>query len=113
MATSSRSTRCGRSSGWGATSCCRRSLVSIATAGKRIASPPHAASSSCASCRRFGPLPERALLELLLAEGLELAVATSPQENEVRAPLAHARVAYPIHAAASSRDAERSQPGPD
>ncbi|HEX9484474.1 MAG TPA: HAD family hydrolase [Gemmatimonadaceae bacterium] len=55
----------------------------------------------------------RALLELLLADGLEVVVASSAQENEVRATLVQAGVADLIQAAASSGDADRSKPDPD
>ena len=55
----------------------------------------------------------RDLLTLLIAEGLELVVATSAQENEVEALLRQAGVADLIATKASSDDAERSKPDPD
>jgi len=55
----------------------------------------------------------RALLEHLRDIGLELVVATSAQEDEVRALLTQAGVADLIQAAASSDDAGASKPNPD
>jgi HAD superfamily hydrolase (TIGR01509 family) len=55
----------------------------------------------------------RALLELLRREGLELVVATSAQESEVRAILEQAGVADLFSATSSSDDAEQSKPDPD
>ena len=55
----------------------------------------------------------RALLERLLAAGLELVVATSAREEEVRAILTQAGVADLIQLAASADDADRSKPDPD
>ena len=55
----------------------------------------------------------RALLERMLAEGLELVVATSAKEEEVRALLERAGVADLIELASSADDAERSKPDPD
>ena len=55
----------------------------------------------------------RALLEHMLGVGLELAVATSAKEDEVRALLEQAGVSDLIHLASSADDAERSKPDPD
>jgi phosphoglycolate phosphatase-like HAD superfamily hydrolase len=55
----------------------------------------------------------RALLEHLLAVGLELTVATSAKEDEVRALLEQAGVSDLIRLASSADDAERSKPDPD
>src|SRR5215207_7074549 len=55
----------------------------------------------------------RALLERMLAEGLELVVATSAKEDEVRALLERAGVSDLIELASSADDAERSKPDPD
>jgi phosphoglycolate phosphatase-like HAD superfamily hydrolase len=55
----------------------------------------------------------RALLERLLAEGLEPVVATSAKEEEVRALLERAGVSDLIELASSADDAERSKPDPD
>lgn len=55
----------------------------------------------------------RDLLVLLKDEGLELAVATSAQEEEVEALLRQAGVADLIETKASADDAENSKPDPD
>jgi phosphoglycolate phosphatase-like HAD superfamily hydrolase len=55
----------------------------------------------------------RALLEHLLARGLELTVATSAKSREVRALLEQAGVSDLIDLASSADDAERSKPDPD
>jgi phosphoglycolate phosphatase-like HAD superfamily hydrolase len=55
----------------------------------------------------------RALLEYMLGVGLELTVATSAKEDEVRALLDQAGVADLIQLASSADDAERSKPDPD
>jgi len=55
----------------------------------------------------------RALLEHMLAEGLELVVATSAKTDEVRALLERAGVSDLIELASSADDAERSKPDPD
>jgi HAD superfamily hydrolase (TIGR01509 family) len=55
----------------------------------------------------------RALLERLIAEGLELVVATSAKAEEVRALLEQAGVSDLIQLASSSDDADRSKPDPD
>jgi phosphoglycolate phosphatase-like HAD superfamily hydrolase len=55
----------------------------------------------------------RALLEHLLARGLELTVATSAKSQEVRALLEQAGVSDLIDLASSADDAERSKPDPD
>ena len=55
----------------------------------------------------------RALLEHLLAVGLELTVATSAKEDEVRALLEQAGVSDLIQLASSADDAGRSKPDPD
>jgi HAD superfamily hydrolase (TIGR01509 family) len=55
----------------------------------------------------------RALLERMLAEGLELVVATSAKAEEVRALLEQAGVADLIQLASSADDAKRSKPDPD
>jgi phosphoglycolate phosphatase-like HAD superfamily hydrolase len=55
----------------------------------------------------------RALLEHLLARGLELTVATSAKSQEVRALLEQAGVSDLIELASSADDAERSKPDPD
>lgn len=55
----------------------------------------------------------RELLEHMKALGLELVVATSAREDEVRLLLEQAGVADLIQAAASADDAERSKPDPD
>jgi phosphoglycolate phosphatase-like HAD superfamily hydrolase len=55
----------------------------------------------------------RALLEHMLAVGLELTVATSAKEDEVRALLEQAGVSDLIRLASSADDAERSKPDPD
>jgi phosphoglycolate phosphatase-like HAD superfamily hydrolase len=55
----------------------------------------------------------RALLERMTADGFELVVATSAQENEVRALLERTGVSDLIQLASSSDDAERSKPDPD
>jgi phosphoglycolate phosphatase-like HAD superfamily hydrolase len=55
----------------------------------------------------------RALLEHMLTEGLELVVATSAKEDEVRALLERAGVSDLIELASSADDAERSKPDPD
>jgi phosphoglycolate phosphatase-like HAD superfamily hydrolase len=55
----------------------------------------------------------RALLEHMLAVGLELTVATSAKEHEVRALLEQAGVSDLIRLATSADDAERSKPDPD
>jgi phosphoglycolate phosphatase-like HAD superfamily hydrolase len=55
----------------------------------------------------------RALLERMLSEGLELAVATSAKVDAVRALLERAGVADLIQLASSADDAERSKPDPD
>jgi phosphoglycolate phosphatase-like HAD superfamily hydrolase len=55
----------------------------------------------------------RALLEHMLGVGLELTVATSAKEDEVRALLEQAGVSDLIHLASSADDAERSKPDPD
>jgi len=55
----------------------------------------------------------RALLEHMLSRGLELVVATSAQDSEVRALLEQAGVSDLIQQASSADDAERSKPDPD
>lgn len=55
----------------------------------------------------------RELLVLLEAEGLELVVATSAEEDEVEALLRQAGVADLIATTASADDAENSKPDPD
>jgi phosphoglycolate phosphatase-like HAD superfamily hydrolase len=55
----------------------------------------------------------RALLEHLLARGLELTVATTAKSQEVRALLEQAGVSDLIDLASSADDAERSKPDPD
>ena len=55
----------------------------------------------------------RALLEHMLVVGLELTVATSAKEDEVRALLEQAGVSDLIKLASSADDAERSKPDPD
>ena len=55
----------------------------------------------------------RPLLEHLLAQGLELVVATSAEAEEVRALLEQAGVSDLIELASSADDAERSKPDPD
>ena len=55
----------------------------------------------------------RALLEHMLGVGLELTVATSAKEDEVRALLEQAGVSDLIQLASSADDAERSKPDPD
>ena len=55
----------------------------------------------------------RPLLEHLLDVGLELVVATSAKEDEVRALLEQAGVSDLVHLASSADDAERSKPDPD
>jgi phosphoglycolate phosphatase-like HAD superfamily hydrolase len=55
----------------------------------------------------------RALLEHLIARGLELVVATSAEAQEVSAILTQAGVADLIQVAASSDDADASKPDPD
>jgi len=55
----------------------------------------------------------RELLEHMLAEGLELVVATSAKTDEVRALLERAGVSDLIQLASSADDAERSKPDPD
>jgi phosphoglycolate phosphatase-like HAD superfamily hydrolase len=55
----------------------------------------------------------RALLEHMLARGLDLVVATSAKAEEVEAILTQAGVADLIRTASSSDDAERSKPDPD
>jgi phosphoglycolate phosphatase-like HAD superfamily hydrolase len=55
----------------------------------------------------------RALLEHLLAQDLELVVATSAQAHEVTALLEQAGVADLIQLSASADDADRSKPDPD
>jgi phosphoglycolate phosphatase-like HAD superfamily hydrolase len=55
----------------------------------------------------------RALVERLLAAELELVVATSAKEDEVRALLERAGVADLIALASSADDADRSKPDPD
>jgi HAD superfamily hydrolase (TIGR01509 family) len=55
----------------------------------------------------------RDLLEHMKGRGLELVVATSAREDEVRALLEQAGVADLIEAASSADDAERSKPDPD
>jgi phosphoglycolate phosphatase-like HAD superfamily hydrolase len=55
----------------------------------------------------------RALLEHLLARGLELTVATSAKSQEVRALLEQAGVSDLIELASSADDADRSKPDPD
>jgi phosphoglycolate phosphatase-like HAD superfamily hydrolase len=55
----------------------------------------------------------RALLERMIADGLELVVATSAKSDEVRALLEQTGVSDLIHLASSSDDAERSKPDPD
>lgn len=55
----------------------------------------------------------RALLEHMLAQGLELVVATSAKDDEVRALLEQAGVSDLIRLASSADDAERSKPDPD
>ena len=55
----------------------------------------------------------RALLEHMLAQGLELVVATSAKTEEVRALLERAGVSDLIQLASSADDAERSKPDPD
>lgn len=62
----------------------------------------------------LAPTPgARELLERLIADGLELVVATSAKAEEVTALLEQAGVADLIHAASSADDAERSKPDPD
>ena len=55
----------------------------------------------------------RALLEHMLGAGLELTVATSAKDDEVRALLEQAGVSDLIQLASSADDAERSKPDPD
>ena len=55
----------------------------------------------------------RALLEHMLGLGLELVVATSAQQDEVRSLLEQAGVSDLIQLASSADDAERSKPDPD
>ena len=55
----------------------------------------------------------RPLLEHMLGLGLELVVATSAQQSEVRALLERAGVSDLIQLASSADDAERSKPDPD
>jgi HAD superfamily hydrolase (TIGR01549 family) len=55
----------------------------------------------------------RPLLEHMLGIGLELVVATSAKEDEVRALLEQAGVSDLIQLASSADDAERSKPDPD
>jgi phosphoglycolate phosphatase-like HAD superfamily hydrolase len=55
----------------------------------------------------------RPLLEHMLGLGLELVVATSAKEDEVRALLERAGVSDLIQLASSADDAERSKPDPD
>jgi phosphoglycolate phosphatase-like HAD superfamily hydrolase len=55
----------------------------------------------------------RPLLEHLLEQGLDLVVATSAAEDEVRALLEQAGVSDLIELASSADDAERSKPDPD
>ena len=55
----------------------------------------------------------RALLEHLLAVGLELVVATSAKSQEVRALLEQAGVGDLVDLASSADDADRSKPDPD
>jgi phosphoglycolate phosphatase-like HAD superfamily hydrolase len=55
----------------------------------------------------------RALLEHMLGAGLDLTVATSAKEDEVRVLLEQAGVSDLIQLASSSDDAERSKPDPD
>jgi phosphoglycolate phosphatase-like HAD superfamily hydrolase len=55
----------------------------------------------------------RALLEHMLAEGLELVVATSAKSDEVRELLERAGVSDLIQLASSADDAKRSKPHPD
>jgi phosphoglycolate phosphatase-like HAD superfamily hydrolase len=55
----------------------------------------------------------RALLERMLADGLELVVATSAKSDEVRALLEQTGVSDLIQLASSSDDADRSKPDPD
>ena len=55
----------------------------------------------------------RSLLEHMLGRGLELVVATSAEEAEVRALLEQAGVSDLIQQASSADDAERSKPDPD
>ncbi|MFL5619412.1 MAG: HAD family hydrolase [Gemmatimonadaceae bacterium] len=55
----------------------------------------------------------RALLEHMLGGGLELVVATSAKEDEVRALLEQTGVADLIQLASSADEAERSKPDPD
>jgi phosphoglycolate phosphatase-like HAD superfamily hydrolase len=55
----------------------------------------------------------RPLLEHMLGLGLELVVATSAKEDEVRALLERAGVSDLIRLASSADDAERSKPDPD
>ena len=55
----------------------------------------------------------RALLEHMLDQGFELVVATSAEEDEVRALLEQAGVSDLIQQASSADDAERSKPDPD
>ena len=55
----------------------------------------------------------RPLLEHMLGLGLELVVATSAKEDEVRSLLERAGVSDLIQLASSADDAERSKPDPD
>jgi HAD superfamily hydrolase (TIGR01549 family) len=55
----------------------------------------------------------RSLLEHMLGLGLELVVATSAKEDEVRALLEQSGVSDLIQLASSADDAERSKPDPD
>jgi phosphoglycolate phosphatase-like HAD superfamily hydrolase len=55
----------------------------------------------------------RPLLEHMLGLGLELVVATSAKQDEVRALLEQAGVSDLIQLASSADDAERSKPDPD
>lgn len=55
----------------------------------------------------------RALLERLQAEGLQLIVATSAQQDELGPLLEQAGVADLVHGTTSSDDAEHSKPDPD
>ena len=55
----------------------------------------------------------RQLLEHMLGAGLELVVATSAKDDEVRALLERAGVSDLIQLASSADDAERSKPDPD
>jgi HAD superfamily hydrolase (TIGR01509 family) len=60
------------------------------------------------------PLPgARPLLERLRRDGLQLAVASSAQEDELRPLLERAGVADLLEQRTSSDDAERSKPDPD